>query len=302
MYGKLIYISSLHYCLSMSSLLQQVQGMVHEDWEPVQRAFEENFGLNTELGAQLYITREDRVVLDLSGMSRRQERNMTAASASASASGGDGSLYDANTLQNCYSSGKNMEAMCIAVLVDRGLLAYDDPMVKYWPEFGQHGKEHVTIADVLRHEGGVPFFSDPSDLTAYKRDRKVSAADVRSVTPLETLIESSGYWNLTGTRHYHACTRGWLLSGIIRRVDPKKRSLGQFMKEEISGPLGADIYCGIPPGEQGKFKFADVQNIPHAYAITREVLPAMLGFGDPALRGVIQTYKKKTSPVRRHGK
>ncbi len=69
--------------------------------------------------------------------------------------------YGPNTLQNVYSSGKNLEAVSIAILVDRGILQYSDLVMKHWPEFGKHGKESVTIADVLRHEAGLPFFSDP---------------------------------------------------------------------------------------------------------------------------------------------
>lgn len=64
-------------------------------------------------------------------------------------------------LQNVYSSGKNIEAVCIAMLVDKGLLNYDELVSSYWPEFGQFGKENVTLSDVLRHEAGIPFFSDP---------------------------------------------------------------------------------------------------------------------------------------------
>lgn len=269
-----------------------MEGLVDPAWAPVLAAFEENFAVNTEMGAQLYITQEDSVVVDLSGMSRRQENDDLAAGAP---------CYGRNTLQNCYSTGKNMEAVCIAMLVDRGLLSYDDLMCDHWPEFGQHGKERLTIADVLRHEGGVPFFSDPAAMQDYKRDRKVSADDVRAIEPLERLIESSGYWDLTGTRHYHACTRGWLLSGIIRRVDPQRRTLGQFMRDEVSALLNADIYCGIPEAEQSKFNFAKVQNIDPTYALAREVIPALMGMGDPALKGVIDTYKNKNSPVRRHG-
>lgn len=249
-------------------------------------AFEENFAQNTELGAQLYVTLEDRVVVDLSGSSRRQQLE---------------SPYDSNTLQNIYSSGKNMEAVCMAILVDRGLLSYDDLVVKYWPEFGQHGKEHVTIADVLRHEACVPFFSDPSDLSNWKKDRKVTASDIRGIIPLEKIIESSGYWNLVGTRHYHAVTRGWLLSAIIRRVDPKGRTLGAFLKDEISTPLGVDIYCGMPEEDQLKFQFANVQNADPKWALVTQVLPALAGLGDPALKGVIDTYKRSTNPVKRHG-
>ena len=44
------------------------------------------------------------------------------------------------------------QALVVAMLVDRGLLSYDDLVTKHWPEFGKNGKEHVTVADVMRHE------------------------------------------------------------------------------------------------------------------------------------------------------
>jgi CubicO group peptidase (beta-lactamase class C family) len=39
--------------------------------------------------------------------------------------------------------------------VDLGRLQYSDKVVKHWPEFGQNGKENITVADVMRHEGGL---------------------------------------------------------------------------------------------------------------------------------------------------
>ena len=31
-------------------------------------------------------------------------------------------------------------------------------MVDYWPEFGANGKDELTLADILRHEGGLSKF------------------------------------------------------------------------------------------------------------------------------------------------
>ena len=50
----------------------------------------------------------------------------------------------------------------MAMLVDRGLVDYDDLVSEHWPEFGVHGKEEITVADVMRHEGGVPHLADPT--------------------------------------------------------------------------------------------------------------------------------------------
>ena len=38
------------------------------------------------------------------------------------------------------------------MLVDRGKIRYDDLVIKYWPEYGQHGKNETTIEDVLTHK------------------------------------------------------------------------------------------------------------------------------------------------------
>ena len=59
------------------------------------------------------------------------------------------------SLQTVYSSTKNLTAMCVAKCVEKGLLLYNDKVCKHWPEFGNNGKENITIADVLRHDAGL---------------------------------------------------------------------------------------------------------------------------------------------------
>ncbi|TFH46506.1 MAG: class A beta-lactamase-related serine hydrolase, partial [ANME-2 cluster archaeon] len=50
-----------------------------------------------------------------------------------------------------------------------------------------------------------------------------------------------------GTRQaYHALTIGYYESEILRRVDPKHRSLGQYFQDEIATPLGLDFYIRLP--------------------------------------------------------
>eukprot|EP01052_Picozoa_sp_SAG31_P010091 SAG31_NODE_543_length_14248_cov_3.230900_2_plen_105_part_00 len=63
----------------------------------------------------------------------------------------DPKAYSSRTLQNVFSSGKNLEAIAVMVLVDRGLVQYTDCVADHWPAFGLHGKETITVEDVLRH-------------------------------------------------------------------------------------------------------------------------------------------------------
>src|SRR5690606_17918933 len=45
---------------------------------------------------------------------------------------------------------------------------------------------------------------------------------------------------------YHAITLGFYESEILRRVDPRHRSLGQFFQDEIATPLGLEFYIRVP--------------------------------------------------------
>jgi len=45
---------------------------------------------------------------------------------------------------------------------------------------------------------------------------------------------------------YHAIALGFYEGELLRRVDPRHRSLGQFFQDEIATPLAADAYIRVP--------------------------------------------------------
>ena len=50
-----------------------------------------------------------------------------------------------------------------------------------------------------------------------------------------------------GTRQaYHAISLGFYESELIRRIDPRHRTIGQFFHDEIAAPLGIDAYIRLP--------------------------------------------------------
>ena len=51
--------------------------------------------------------------------------------------------------------------MRISLLLLHGLMKYTEKISTYWPEFGQNGKENITVADLLRHEAGLASFDLP---------------------------------------------------------------------------------------------------------------------------------------------
>ncbi|MBO0882796.1 MAG: beta-lactamase family protein, partial [Mycobacterium sp.] len=63
---------------------------------------------------------------------------------------------DGDTLFMLSSTTKGITATCAHVLAEQGKLDYDQPVAYYWPEFGAHGKDSVTVRDVLAQRSGVP--------------------------------------------------------------------------------------------------------------------------------------------------
>merc|ERR1712176_1114594 len=184
------------------------------------------------------------------------------------------------------------EAVVLAMLVDRGLVKYEDAVAKHWPEFARHGKEDVTLADVMRHESGLSYFSRPGEP---KSSVIVTKSMLQDLDSLETTIADSGLNLPVGERCYHGVTRGWIISAVLRRVDPKQRTLGTFMRDEINEPLGITYLCGIPDADQSKHNLADLVQPSNLYNLPCEILPAMMGFGDPVLAALLRLVKDKES-------
>jgi CubicO group peptidase (beta-lactamase class C family) len=45
--------------------------------------------------------------------------------------------------------------MTLALANSRGLLDYDAPVARYWPECAQNGKDSSTVRQLLGHEAGL---------------------------------------------------------------------------------------------------------------------------------------------------
>jgi len=142
-------------------------------------------------------------------------------------------------MQLVYSSTKAVFALVMNMLIDRGLLNYEDKVTKYWPEFGQGGKDNVTILDLLTHRAGLVYIDEPIALE--------KLADLDYVA--KKYAEQKHNFNSERVQAYHALSYGFPINEVIRRVDPKKRTAGQFIKEELNKPLGTEFYVGLTNNE-----------------------------------------------------
>ena len=76
-------------------------------------------------------------------------------------------------------------------------------------------------------------------------------------------------------REYHALTRGWIVNEIFRRVDPAGRTMGEYLREEVAGPLDADVRIGVEEDELDRI--VDVQPMGIGWTIRQLFRPAALG-------------------------
>jgi CubicO group peptidase (beta-lactamase class C family) len=136
-----------------------------------------------------------------------------------------------------FSAGKPMVALCVHLLAERGELSLDDPVARYWPAFGQRGKDGITIRQVLQHRSGVPVArSFPQDALAM-RDWAASVSFVERAVPSYPPGEVPAY---------HVLSYGFILGELVQRVTSVP--VAEFLRAELLGPLGLrDTHLGLPP-------------------------------------------------------
>jgi CubicO group peptidase (beta-lactamase class C family) len=148
-----------------------------------------------------------------------------------------GRPVDGSTLFSIFSVTKAVTATALHVQAARGRVAYDAPVARYWPEFGRHGKDAITVHDVLTHRAGIPQM--PEGVTIpLMCDWEWMVEQIAASTPLFPPGERSAY---------HSLVFGWLVGELVRRTDPSARPFSQFVGEEITGPLAIeDLWFGVP--------------------------------------------------------
>ena len=198
-----------------------IQGRVKPGFETVRDAFFENFTRHHELGGACcaYFGREN--VVELWGGVRNKQT---------------GEPWEQDTMVVVHSATKGLAAMTLAIAHSRGWLDYEERVATYWPEFAQQGKERITVRHLLSHQAGLFAIDEPVD--------RSTVADLDRLAAI--LARQKPAWE-PGTRQaYHALTLGFYEGELLRRVDPRHRSLGQFFEDEIAAPLGMDVYLRLP--------------------------------------------------------
>lgn len=197
-----------------------VEGYIHPDFWPVARLFKSLIPSPGPGGAALCIFHRGQKVVDLWG------GTIDAA----------GTRWGSDTASMSYSTTKGVASTVLHMLVDKGLVDYDEPVSKHWPEFASGGKEKITIRQVMCHEAGLYDISSMVDHARRMLDWDYMISALEAARPIHEPGKAHGY---------HGLTYGYLVGEIIHRITGKP--FAQVLEEEIAGPLGLDgLYIGLP--------------------------------------------------------
>jgi len=193
-------------------------GDFEPEFQPVVDAFLENFNVEDEIGAACSIVREGKTVVDIWGGWRNGDLDQP---------------WNASTTVCMMSVAKGITAICFNMLMDRGLVQPDDPVIKYWPEYGQNGKESTLIRHFLDHTAAVPVLTNNTLWKGAMFDREAIVHALEEQEPL---------WEIGTKAAYHVHHQGFLLGEVMRRVTGM--TVGPFLRKEVTDPLNAEYYIG----------------------------------------------------------
>jgi CubicO group peptidase (beta-lactamase class C family) len=199
----------------------EVHGLIAPGFEPVRDAFACNLRQRGEVGGACAVVVHSEKVVDIWGGLRDWRT-------------GEG--WEADTLALLFSTTKGLAATAMAMAHARGLLLLDEPVARYWPEFAQAGKERITVRQLFTHRAGLPVL-----------DARLNARILADMDSLAVLLARQRPRWEPGTRQgYHAITLGLYQNELFRRIDPRGRTIGRFLREEVNPLLGADLLIGLP--------------------------------------------------------
>lgn len=234
-----------------------IHGFVAPGFELVKDEFIKNFTDRGELGAAFSVYINNEPVVDLWGGYRDRKTS---------------AQWEKDTLVQVFSATKGFAALALSLAHSKGYINYDETVCTYWPEFAQNGKEKITVRQLLAHQAGL------STLDELKIEN-IEDLDTSRLSP--SLAARKPDWEVGKFHGYHAWTIGTLISELIKRTDPKKRTLKDFFNEEIAEPLNAEFYIGLP-AEISKDRMTTIEGINHPIQLLKGLtkLPPkmLLGF------------------------
>ena len=197
--------------ISLTSNIPQdfsINGHCELGFEEVEDVFRENFERRGEIGAAFNVKYNGKTVVDLWGGFRDKNRTK---------------IWEKDTMVIVFSTTKGISSLAFSLLHSWGLLDYDEKVATYWPEFAKNGKKEITIRQLLAHQAGL-LCTDMALTPMILRDEKLLS---------KILADQKPFWEPGKFQGYHAWTIALYQNEILKRIDPKGRSLSVFFREEL---------------------------------------------------------------------
>ncbi|MCZ2403152.1 beta-lactamase family protein [Paenarthrobacter sp. Z7-10] len=200
--------------------MQHAKGFAAEGFASVRRDFDAMFAADPAYSAQLAVYHHGRKVLDLHG----------------------GPDITADSVTGVFSCSKGVAALAFGLLVQEDLVDLDALVTRYWPEFGQHGKDALTVRQLLSHQAGLVGVLGGFGMEEYN-DSPAVAARLAGAVP---------FWRPGNAFGYHALTMGVFLEELCLRLTGQR--LQDVYAERIRDPFGIDMFLGLPQEHEHRYR------------------------------------------------
>jgi CubicO group peptidase (beta-lactamase class C family) len=160
------------------------------------------------LGAQIYVSRNGATLLDEAFGEAR-----------------DGAPMRTDSILAWFSAGKPVTAVAIAQLAERGRLNWETPVAEIIPEFGQGGKEAITLRHLLTHTAGLRRADDVDDSLSW--DEKIAWI---------SSLEADPEWTPGARAGYQSSGTWYVLGEVVRRLSGT--AVDEFARVNIFSPAG----------------------------------------------------------------
>lgn len=137
-----------------------------------------------------------------------------------------------------FSASKAISALLVHKLVEMNKLDLDDRISDYIPEFAPHGKDRVTVRQLLAHRAGIPTIMEKNADPALLFNWDAVIERLCAAKPFDPHFERQSY---------HAITGGFIVGELVRRVSGL--GLREALARWIAEPLGCTtLDYGLKPG------------------------------------------------------
>jgi CubicO group peptidase (beta-lactamase class C family) len=146
--------------------------------------------------------------------------------------------YDGAAIHPFHSISKMVSATAVVMAWQDGLIDIDVPVMKYLPEFGNGGKEGITIRQLLTHSAGIP--KTTGKIYAETEEQWKAAIAAICAEPVQ--------WPPGSRTEYHALAGMLISAEAVRRASGGK-TWNQICQERIFTPLGLTSFTFEEPAQ-----------------------------------------------------